>query len=456
MKIRTKLTLTFFAIVIIILSVVSVSIYFFSAEYREAEFYTRLRNKAENAAKLLIEFDEVSPELLKRIESGNPSNLPNERIRIYNFKNEELYSSDAEDIISVDSLLLDEIRLEEQVRFRFRDYEVLGFLFAYEFDRFTVIAAATDIYGFKKIENLKKILLSVFVISLFLISVTGWIYAGRMLRPVSDLVDEVSNISGTSLNRRLKVGNGKDELAKLAETFNQMLDRVEAAFLAQKNFIANASHELRTPITAISGEIEVALLQPRHEEQYVKVLKSLLEDTRKLGALSTQLLLLAQTSSINHPHSFALLRIDELLWDAKEDLIRAHTAYIINIQFDLGLNDEALLIRCDGQLVKTVFINLMDNGCKYSPDRTVLVTLKSVDGGPQIEFENRGIGVAADEVTTIFDPFIRGTNTGNIKGYGIGLSLASQIMKLHGGAIRLELPLEGVTRFVTIFPRQKV
>ena len=452
MKIRTKLTLTFFAIVVVILSVVSVSIYVLSAEYREEEFYRRLRNKAENTAKLLIEVDEVSPELLQRIERGNPSNLPNERIRIYNFKNEELYSSDSEHLIPVDSVLLDQIRLEEEVRFRYGDYEVLGFLFAYEFDRFTVIAAATDINGFKKIDNLKNILLSAFVISLFLISVTGWIYAGRMLKPVSSLVNEVSNISGTSLDRRLKVSNGKDELAKLAETFNQMLDRVEAAFLTQKNFIANASHELRTPITAISGEIEVALLQQRTEEEYVKVLKSVLEDTRNLGALSTQLLLLAQTSSVNHPQSFALSRIDELLWEAKDDLTRAHKDYNVNIQFEIGLNDEDLLIYCDGQLVKTVFINLMDNGCKYSIDRTVLVTLKSVDGGPQIEFENRGKGVAADEVTAIFEPFIRGTNTGNIKGYGIGLSLASQIMKLHRGTIRVELAPESLTRFVAIFP----
>ena len=455
MKIRTKLTLIFFGIVIIILSVVSVSIYFFSADYREQEFYTRLRNKAENTAKLLIEVDEVSPDLLKRIESGNPSNLPNERIRIYNFRNEELYSSDAGNIIPVDSVLLDDIRLENEVRFRYQDYEVLGFLFAHKFDRFTVVAAATDIFGFKKVKNLKEILLSVFVISLFLISVTGWIYAGRMLRPVSNLVDEVSRISGSNLDRRLKLGNGKDELAKLAATFNQMLDRLEAAFLVQKNFIANASHELRTPITAISGEIEVALLQPRNDEEYVKVLKSLLEDTRKLGALSTQLLLLAQTSSLSHPHTFALQRIDELLWEAKDDLIRAQKDYVINIRFDMGLSDEGLLIRCDGQLIKTVFINLMDNGCKYSLDRTVLVTLKSNDGSLQIEFENRGIGVAAQELKTIFDPFVRGANTGSIKGYGIGLSLASQIMKLHQGFIRLELPTEGVTRFVAVFARNR-
>ena len=456
MKIRTSLTLTFFLIVVVILSVVSVSIYFFSAEYREQEFYTRLRNKAENTAKLLIEVDEVSPELLKRIEMGNPGNLPNERIKIYNFRNEELYSSDFENAIPIDTALLDEIRLEEEVRFRYRDYEVLGFLFAYEFDRFTVVAAATDIYGFKKIDNLKNILLSVFVISLFLISVTGWIYAGRMLKPISALVDEVGKISGSSLDRRLKIGHGQqDELAKLAETFNEMLDRLETTFQAQKNFIANASHELRTPITAIAGEIEVALLQPRSPEEYIKVLRSLLEDTRNLGALSTQLLLLAQTSSLDNRQSFGHVRVDEILWEAKESLIRANRHYNITIQFDIGLSDEALMISCDEHLVKIVFINLMDNGCKYSTDHSVLVTLKSQSGLIVIDFENRGMGVPHNELTKIFDPFVRGANAGKTKGYGIGLSLATQIMRLHGGTIQVQTSDgPGATHFVVTFPQQ--
>jgi len=456
MKIRTSLTLIFFLIVVVILTAVSLSIYFFSAEYREQEFYTRLRNKAENTAKLLIEVDEVSPELLKRIETDNPVNLPNEKIRIYNFRNEELYSSDPQNVLPVDTALLDNIRLEEEVRFRYGDYEVLGFLFAYRFDRFTVVAAATDIYGFKKMNNLKNILLTVFVISLFMISVTGWIYAGRMLRPISKLVNEVDKISGSSLDVRLKVGEGQqDELAKLAETFNRMLDRLESAFLAQKNFIANASHELRTPVTAIAGEIEVALLQNRSTEEYRKVLASLLEDTRKLGALSSQLLLLAQTNSLSRSSSFGRVRVDEILWEAKEDLRRANNHYNIQIQFDISLNDEAMMIYCDEHLVKVVFMNIMDNGCKYSVDNTVMVTLKSEKGFVTIEFQNRGAGVPLEDIPKIFDPFIRGRNAGQIKGHGIGLSLANQIMKLHGGTIAVESsPDPDVTRFVVSFPNQ--
>lgn len=455
MKIRTKLTLTFFLIVIVILTAVSLSIYFFSADYREQEFYTRLRNKAENTAKLLIEVEEVSTELLKRIEMGNPVNLPNEKIRIFNFKNEELYSSDVDDMLPVDSHLLDEIRLEGELRFRYQGYEVLGFLFAHEFDRFTVVAAAQDIYGFKKIENLKNILFSVFLISLFMISITGWIYSGRMLKPVSNLVDEVGNISATSMDLRLQVGDGKDELAKLAETFNLMLDRLEAAFRAQKNFIANASHELRTPLTAIAGEIEVTLLQQRTPAEYVKVLQSLLENTRNLATLSTQLLLLAQTSSANHPQKFTAVRIDELLWEAKEDLMRVNDHYNIQVQFDIALNDEALIVPCDGQLAKIVFINLMDNGCKYSPDNSVVVTLKSAKGSLIIEFENRGAGLEAEELSRIFDPFIRGRNAGSIRGFGIGLSLASQVMRVHGGTIHA-LSAQRVTRFTVTFPNEAV
>ena len=453
MKIRTSLTLIFFLIVIVILSIVSVAIYFFSAEYREQEFYTRLRNKAENTAKLLIEVDEVSPDLLKRIERGNPANLTNERISIYNFRNEEIYSSDSGNVIPVDIALLNEIRLEEEVRFRYNDYEVLGFLFVGGFDRFTVVAAATDVYGFKKINNLRNILFIVLAVSLFIVSLTGWIYAGRILKPISNLVDEVGKISGTSLNLRLEIKNGKkDELAKLAETFNLMLDRLESAFLSQKNFIANASHELRTPITAITGEIEVALMQPRTPDDYVKVLRSLLDDTRNLGSLSTQLLLLAQTSSVNHQPLFQPVRIDEILWEAKGDLTRANKGYNIHFKFDIDLNDEALMLRCDEQLVKIVFVNLLDNGCKYSSDRTVVVTLSSTPGALLIDFVNNGADIPPGEKEKIFSPFIRGTNVGNTRGHGIGLSLASQIMKLHGGWIQVQTDPPTI-KFTAHFPQ---
>src|SRR5690606_28356131 len=107
-----------------------------------------------------------------------------------------------------------------------------------------------------------SVIIVTFAISLIIVSVFAWIYAGRVLRPISRIVEEVDSITAASLDQRLDEGNKKDELSKLAQTFNRMLSRLETAFLAQKNFIANASHELKTPFTVMAGEIQVTLLHP--------------------------------------------------------------------------------------------------------------------------------------------------------------------------------------------------
>ena len=124
------------------------------------------------------------------------------------------------------------------------------------------------------------------------------------------------------MSQRLNEGNGKDELSKLAQTFNRMLSRLEAAFLAQKNFIANASHELKTPFTVMAGEIEVTLLHSRDNQYYLKILRSVLEGIKRFNKLSTQLLLLAQTSADLPQKRFNPVRVDDFLWEAKKELER--------------------------------------------------------------------------------------------------------------------------------------
>jgi len=175
MKIRAKLTLRFILITACIMAVASVLIYVLSAEYREEDFYSRLMNKANNTAKLLIEVDEVDINLLHKIEQDNPVSLPNEKIIIFNYRDSILFSTDEERIIQVDANLLDRIRLDDEVRLVQGDYEILGFLFKGKYDRFVVIGAATDIYGFKRLRNLAYILMFVFAISIVIVSISGWI-----------------------------------------------------------------------------------------------------------------------------------------------------------------------------------------------------------------------------------------------------------------------------------------
>lgn len=157
MNIRTKLTLLFIVIVAVIITLASFSIYYSSADYRQDDFYNRLMNKAINTAKLLIEVEEVDASLLRRIERDNPLSLPREKIIIYNFKNEILFSTDEEKEIKINSNLLDQIRLEDQIRFTQGEFEVLGFLYSDKYDRFVVVTGAVDIYGLK---NFKTFVLS--------------------------------------------------------------------------------------------------------------------------------------------------------------------------------------------------------------------------------------------------------------------------------------------------------
>lgn len=451
MNIRTRLTVIYSIIVMVLLAVVSLAIYFFSADYREEDFYQRLKSKSISMAQLLLDVEEVDANLLLKIEKDNPTNLPNERITILNYKNEVLFTTDIDRVIKIDSSVRNEIRLGNEVRFTINEYEVLGLLYTEQYDRITVLAAAIDIYGYRKLNNLRNILLLIFLISILVVPLSGWIYAGRSLQPISNLVRQTETISADQLNRRLYLTNTTDEIGKLAQTFNQMLDRLEKAFLAQKHFIANASHELRTPLTAMTGEIQVTLIQSRTPAKYQEVLKSVLEEIKSLSHLSNQLLLLAQTSTETSRELKNKLRADELVWQVKEDLEDSSPDYQINVLLDKGLDDDVFTVWGDEQLLRTAFINLMDNGCKYSTDQKVEVFLSKRKNTLLCEFRNSCVDIDGKDLVSIFQPFFRGSNIGNVKGHGIGLSLVSRIVELHAGTIKVS-SAQGTTNFSMSLP----
>src|SRR5688572_17825203 len=145
MNIRTRLTVAFFSIVIVVLTSISLSIYFFSANYREQDFFRRLQNRAINTAKVLTEVTEVNAALLQRMERNNPASLPNQYIVIYNDSLKELYNSDGMQLIPVDTRMLNRIKSERDIRYRDGKFEVLGFIFSDKHDHFVVVAAATDV-----------------------------------------------------------------------------------------------------------------------------------------------------------------------------------------------------------------------------------------------------------------------------------------------------------------------
>jgi signal transduction histidine kinase len=453
MTIRNKLTLRFFLLVLGIIGVASIVIYIFSERHRKEDFYIRLRNKAEATAKLLISVDEMNVELLHKIEKDNPMTLPAEGIVVWNYKNHVLFDTDKKGIIKQNSSLLNQIRLEGEVRMENGDYEILGFLFTDKYDRFVVLAAAKDIYGKNRIKDLKWVMVTVFGFSLGFIILAGWFYAGRALLPISIIIDKVKQIKISSLNLRLEEGNKVDELSKLSQTFNNMLARLEEGVKIQKDFIANASHEMRTPLTAMTGQLEVALMKQRTAEKYKEVLESVLEDIKNLNKTSNRLLLLAQANTENLELEMEEIRIDDLVWQSREELLKLQPNYEVIVDLDMNPEYEnQLQILGNSQLIKTAIINLIENGCKYSLNHKAVLTLKTEKSGLKIMISESGIGIPDKDLDHIFQPFYRASNSTSARGHGIGLSLVQKIVQIHKGTIQVKSKLGEGTIFTIVFP----
>lgn len=453
MPIRSRLAITFIAIFAVIMFAASQAIFFFSSEYREEEFYSRLINKANTTATLLLEVDEVSIDLLRIIASKDAGILPSENITIYNYQNDILYTTDTANIMHISPALIDQARLDKEVRYKQDSMEVVGILFTSQYDRFVVFASAMDRFGLSKIKNLRTVLFIVFGISMVVIIVAGSIFSSRVLKPITNVIKDVESIEYGSLDIRLPEGNGKDEIAQLTHTFNKMLDRLESSAKMQRHFVSNASHELRTPLTAISGQLEVLLMKDRSTEEYKIAVTSILEDIKSLNHTSNRLLLLAQASAENAEAGFVKVRVDEMLWQAETELRRRKPEYVIAINLEGELDDEVkLAINGNDQLIKTAFLNLMDNACKFSEDNKVMVVLTVLPKQVKLVFTDHGMGINPRDLAHIFEPFYRSTDALRVKGHGIGLSLVDKVVTLHKGTIKVNSKLNEGTSFTLVFP----
>jgi signal transduction histidine kinase len=453
MQIRTRLTLQFLLLGGMIMVLASAAIYLSSSSFRKEDFNNRLRDRARSTARLLLNAYDIDAQRVLRMERENPANLNNEKIIIIDFKNDTLYSTDEDREIKITNDILERVRLYQKVSYRQGSYEVLGTLFTAKYDRYVVIAAATDTEGFLHLRKLKIILLVVCLVSLVLFFAAGWVFAGRALKPITDVIKQVEDISITSMNLRVSEGNGKDEIGRLAKTFNSMLERLATAFAMQKDFIANASHELRTPLTSINGQLEVLMMKQRSIEEYRTALDSVLDDIRSLIILSNRLLLIARTSAESPVNLNKKARIDEILWQAQEETERFNKEFHVNIIIDNSLTDfDQMTVPGDEYLLKVAVANIIENACKYSPDHTVEIRFEHSDSRIGIIFQDNGIGISAEDLGKILEPFYRGTNVHSIPGSGIGLPLVNQIIKIHNGQLTLTSRIGEGTRVAVILP----
>ena len=292
-------------------------------------------------------------------------------------------------------------------------------------------------YGKEIQEHL--ILLSLFLIitsSIFIFFI-GKIYSNRILFPLQYLLKELKRIRGNNLNLRIKKFGNKDELDELVLTLNNMLDRIDAAFKSEKSFINNASHELNNPVTAIQGECEISLLKERNTQEYIEALHRISEESKRISQLIKHLLFLSRQDDDLLLNNIDEINLQLFLYELCKNINQIKLIY--------KNNQNNLTTKANKYLLQIAIQNILDNACKYSNGKEVIITLSKQDDNIIITIKDQGIGIPENEIQNIFQSFYRASNSREFKGNGIGLSLSMKIISLYGGKLNIQSILNSFT-----------
>ncbi|MGJ1267861.1 sensor histidine kinase [Pedobacter chinensis] len=453
MKIRTRLTILFTVITATILLAFAAVIYYTAKESREQEFYALLKKEAITKANLFLNAS-VDKQTLEDIYHNNRKILNEVEVAIYDTTFTLLYHDAVDiDFVKETRQMINEINQQGEISFYQKDWQVIGLQYEFQGKSFIVTAAAYDQYGYNKLDNLFKTIVIVFIISILVIYIAGRFFSRKAFEPVKEMTEKAANISATNLDLRLPGNGSKDELSELANTFNEMLNRLENSFDAQKHFVSNISHELRTPLAAIITELELSANKERDIEEYKTAIQNVLNDAKKLVRLSNSLLDLAKASYDPSEIAFKPTRIDEALLDARQQVHKANPDYKIDIHFENDFeSDNQISVNGNEYLLKVAFVNLFENGCKFSDDRQSTVTITFSGEKIILRFADKGIGISGDDMKNIFTPFYRGENKTFAEGNGIGLSLTQKIIALHKGTIAVKSKEKQGTTFTVELP----
>lgn len=452
MKTRTRLTILFTLITATILLAFAAVIYYTAKENREKEFYTLLKKEAITKANLFLNAS-VEKQTLQDIYHNNRKILNEVEVAIYDTGFALLYHDAVDiDFVKETKQMIDEINQKGEIRFYQEDWQVIGLRYEFQGKNFIVTATAIDQYGYNKLDSLFKTIVIVFIISILVIYIAGRFFSKKAFEPVKEMTQKAANISATNLDLRLPSSGNKDELSELANTFNEMLNRLENSFDAQKYFVSNISHELRTPLAAIITELELSANKEKNAAEYKTAINNALNDAKKLARLSNSLLDLAKASYDPTEISFKPIRIDEILLDARQQVQKVNPDYKIDIHFENDFeNDNQISINGNEYLLKVAFVNLFENGCKFSDNKQSNVSVFFENEKIKLRFTDKGIGISEDDFKNIFVPFYRGDNKNFADGNGIGLSLTQKIIALHKGTISVSSKRnEGTTFFVEL------
>ncbi len=421
-------------------------------DFRKDEFKERFRQRLEFTSHFIAKSKDFEEEAPVFFNENSDNILLNETILIFNANKELIYSTIKDRNVTWDDALLKELDEKKIIYSEKTVPEIYAALKKINGENYYILTSAYDTNGNSKLEYLKYLLITAYVMSTLLIGFFSYYFMGQFLKPLEDLNKEISEVTAHKLTTEIQVRDSNDEIDVLAKSFNTMIKRLDDVFQSQKDFTASASHEIRTPITRMAFQLENLIKLEQHSPETLTSLQQIRRDVYQLSDLTNSLLLLTKFDKENIQSIYEEVRIDEVIFESFEAVEKSYPKLKMDFLISENTSESALLtIKGVQSLLDIVFINLFKNAAVYSDDAEVDVLITETEHQLIVDVISHGNTITKEEQPKLFEAFMRGNNSQNISGSGLGLRIVKRILEYHGAEINYTAPADLMNKFSVIF-----
>lgn len=333
--------------------------------------------------------------------------------------------------------------------------ELLGAIGQIRDKEYYIFVTAQDRTGRVKLEFLRLVLIIVYLVTTVFVWIFSYNFVKKLLTPLDKFTRQITEITAHKLTTKLEENKSEDEISVLARAFNTMMVRINDVFQSQKDFTASASHEIRTPLTRITFQLENLSNKSDISPETRTTLQKATKDIYQLSDLTSSLILLTKFDRENIQQIFKEERIDEVIFDAYEAVLKNYPH--LQLDFKIDENTEpTLTVNGIKPLLEIVFINLFKNAALYSDNAGVNVFIRETAYELHVMLENNGSVISDEDQKKLFEAFMRGQNSQNISGSGLGLKIVQRILEYHKAQISYEAVSGNRNVFTIIFPTHSI
>ncbi|MDQ8750763.1 two-component sensor histidine kinase [Elizabethkingia miricola] len=454
MTLKRKIAFNFSIAYSLIFAVVMAIIYYTSYDFRKEKFLERMHNKLEFTIQLILKNENVDVKGANFEVDEIEDELFHDETLIFNSNKKLIYSTVKDENITWDGNLLDQLDQTSEVHIQNKDRELLGAHVKIRDKVYYILVTARDRTGQLKLDFLKYVLIITYLITTVFVWIFSYNFVKKLLTPLDKFTRQITEITAHKLTTKLEENKSEDEISVLARAFNTMMIRINDVFQAQKEFTASASHEIRTPLTRITFQLENLSNKSDIQPETKTTLQNVTKDIHQLSDLTSSLILLTKFDRENIQQIFKEERIDEIIFDAYEVVLKTYPQ--LYLDFKINENEElTLAVRGIRSLLEIVFINLFKNAVLYSDNAEVSVSIHETDNELRVTMENNGPVIPDEDRNKLFEAFIRGQNSQNINGSGLGLKIVQRILEYHKANIYYSSN-SNINIFTLIFPRHSI